>query len=46
VSIRPVSVGEKVGKLWVINEGLNTSDQIVVEGIEKLKDGKRTSNPS
>ena len=38
-SIRPVKAGEKVGTMWVINEGLKPDDQVVVEGIEKVKDG-------
>ena len=38
-SIRPVKVGEKAGTMWVIDEGLNPGDQVVVQGIEKLKDG-------
>ena len=38
-SIRPVKAGEKVGTMWVVNEGLKPDDQVVVEGIEKVKDG-------
>ena len=37
--IRPVKAGEKVGDLWVINEGLTASDQVVVEGLANVKDG-------
>jgi membrane fusion protein (multidrug efflux system) len=39
VSIRPVKADEKVGKLWVIDEGLKPGDQVVVEGVDKVKDG-------
>ena len=39
VSIRPVKAGKKVGTLWVINEGLKPGDQVVVEGVGKVKDG-------
>ena len=39
VSIRPIKVGEKVGSMWVINEGLNPGDQVIVEGVGKVKDG-------
>jgi RND family efflux transporter MFP subunit len=39
VSIRPVKVGEKTGSMWVINEGLKPGDQVVVEGVGKVKDG-------
>ena len=38
-SFRPVKVGEKVGKMWVINDGLNIADQVVVEGLANVKDG-------
>jgi RND family efflux transporter MFP subunit len=38
-SIRSVKVGEKVGALWIIEEGLKADDQVVVQGIGKLKDG-------
>ena len=38
-SMRPVKVGEKVGTMWVIDDGLNPSDQVVVEGIANIKDG-------
>ena len=39
VNIRPVKVGEKIGSMWVINDGLQPGDQVVVEGIGKVKDG-------
>lgn len=37
--IRPVKAGEKTGKMWVIEEGLNPGDQVIVEGWQKLKEG-------
>jgi RND family efflux transporter MFP subunit len=37
--IRPVKAEEKVGNLWVIGEGLKPGDQVVVEGVDKVKDG-------
>ena len=37
-SMRPVKAGEKVGTLWVIDEGLQPGDQVVVEGVEKVRD--------
>ena len=36
-SMRPVKAGEKVGTLWVIDEGLQPGDQVVVAGLEKVK---------
>lgn len=38
-SIRPVKAGEKVGTMWVIDDGLKLDDQVVVEGIANIKDG-------
>lgn len=38
-SIRPVKAGEKVGTMWVIDDGLKPGEHVVVEGIAKVKDG-------
>ncbi len=37
--IRPVKAGEKVGSMWVITDGLRPGDQVIVEGVSKVKDG-------
>jgi RND family efflux transporter MFP subunit len=37
-SMRPVKAGEKVGTLWVIDAGLQPGDQVVVAGLEKVKE--------
>ena len=37
-SMRTVKAGEKFGALWVIESGLQANDQVVVEGIEKVRD--------
>jgi len=39
VNIRPVTVGEKVGAMWIISEGLKPGDRIVAEGTQKIRDG-------
>jgi len=39
VSIRPVTVGERVGKLWIVNEGLKPGERVVTEGQLKVRDG-------
>ena len=39
VELRRVKVGERVGSLWVIDEGLKPGETIVVEGIQKVKAG-------
>jgi RND family efflux transporter MFP subunit len=38
-SIRSVKVGEKIGNMWVIDDGLKLNDQVIVQGIDKVKDG-------
>jgi RND family efflux transporter MFP subunit len=36
VSIRPVKVGDRVGLLWVIEEGLQAGERVVAEGTQKV----------
>jgi RND family efflux transporter MFP subunit len=39
VSIRSVTVGERVGKLWIVTQGLKAGERVVVEGLLKVRDG-------
>ena len=39
VSIRPVKVGERVGNLWIVTEGLKPGERVIVEGLMKVRDG-------
>ena len=39
VSIRTVTVGDRVGADWIISEGLNPGEKIVAEGIQKVRPG-------
>jgi membrane fusion protein, multidrug efflux system len=39
VDIRPVKTGERVDNLWVITSGLNAGERVVVEGLQKVKQG-------
>jgi membrane fusion protein, multidrug efflux system len=39
VSFRNVKVGPREGSLWVIAEGLNAGDRVVVEGLQKVREG-------
>jgi len=39
VSMRTVKPGEKVKTMWVIDEGLKPGEQVVVEGLQKLREG-------
>jgi RND family efflux transporter MFP subunit len=39
VAIRPAKVGERVGTMWVIEEGLKPGEHVVVEGQQMLRPG-------
>ena len=39
ISLRKVKVGDRVGSLWVINEGLAPGDEVVSGGTSKVRDG-------
>jgi RND family efflux transporter MFP subunit len=38
--IRSVKVGERVGSLWVVEDGLKTGERVVVEGLQKVRDNE------
>lgn len=38
-SIRPVKTGQRVGGMWVIQEGLKSGEQVIAEGIQKAAQG-------
>lgn len=37
--IRPVKAGDKVGQMWIITDGLKPGERVVVEGIQKAREG-------
>jgi RND family efflux transporter MFP subunit len=39
VSIRPVKMGERIGALWEVTEGLKPGDRVVVQGLQKAREG-------
>jgi RND family efflux transporter MFP subunit len=39
ISMRTVKPGATVGTMWVIDEGLKPGEQVVVEGLQQLKEG-------
>ncbi len=39
VEMRPVKPGERVGNLWIIEEGLKPGERVVAEGLQKVKQG-------
>jgi len=42
--MRTVKPGETVGTMWVIDEGLKPGEQVVVEGLQNLKEGTLVSS--
>ena len=44
VNVRMVKVGERVGSEWIIDSGVKKGDVVVVEGVQKVRDGS-TVNP-
>jgi len=39
ISIRPVTAGERVGQQWVVQGNIQAGDQVVAEGVQKVRDG-------
>lgn len=39
VSIRAVTVGDRVGTLWIVESGVEAGELVVVEGLQKLQNG-------
>jgi membrane fusion protein (multidrug efflux system) len=39
IHFQPVRVGERAGNLWIIEEGLHPGQRVVVEGIQKVREG-------
>jgi len=39
VALRTVKPGEQVDGLWIIDDGLESGEQVVTEGLQKVKDG-------
>jgi multidrug efflux pump subunit AcrA (membrane-fusion protein) len=39
VSIRSVRTGERVGSMWIVEDGLKPGERVVVEGVQKVREG-------
>ena len=39
INFRTVKVGERVGPLWIIEEGVHPGERVVVEGLQKVRPG-------
>ncbi|PYJ30045.1 MAG: efflux transporter periplasmic adaptor subunit, partial [Verrucomicrobia bacterium] len=43
VSIRPVKMDERIGALWEVTDGLKPGDRVVVQGLQKAREGSTVS---
>jgi membrane fusion protein (multidrug efflux system) len=43
VSIRPVKMGERIGAMWEVTEGLKPGDKVVVQGLQKAREGAQVT---
>jgi membrane fusion protein (multidrug efflux system) len=41
VDVRKVKVAERVGSLWIIDQGLKPGERVIVEGIDKVRSGEK-----
>ena len=39
VSIRPVKMGERIGAMWQVTDGLKAGDRVIVQGVQKAREG-------
>ncbi len=39
VNVRMVKVGERVGTQWIIDSGVKSGEMVIVEGVQKVRDG-------
>jgi membrane fusion protein (multidrug efflux system) len=39
VTIRSVRMGERVGSMWIVEDGLKPGERVVVEGVQKVREG-------
>lgn len=43
VKIQPVTLGDTVGRDWIVREGVQAGDRVVVEGLQKVRQGMQVS---
>jgi membrane fusion protein (multidrug efflux system) len=43
VSIQQIKVGDQVGTMWVVSEGLKAGQRVVVEGAQNVRPGMQVS---
>ena len=43
IKIQPVEMGNKIGDLWIVQQGLQPGDRVVSEGTSKVRDGEQVN---
>ncbi len=43
VSIRTLKVGERIGSMWIVAEGLQAGERVVAEGVQKVRAGNQVT---
>ena len=43
VEVRTIKVGDRIGQTWIVEEGLKAGEQVIVEGIQKVRPGSLVS---
>ena len=43
VTIHPVKMGERIGSMWEVTDGLKPGDRVVVQGLQKAKEGAQVT---
>jgi membrane fusion protein (multidrug efflux system) len=43
VDLRTVKVGDRVGSIWIIDEGLKPGERVVAEGVQKVRPGMQVN---
>ena len=43
IDLRPVEVGARIDSLWVIESGLKPGERVVVEGLQKVRQGVKVA---
>ena len=43
VSIRSVKMGERIGSMWEVTEGLKPGERVVVQGLQKAREGAQVA---
>ena len=39
VRVEPVKVGDRIGSMWIVTEGLKPGERVVAEGVQKVRSG-------